>query len=292
LGTALGNPCPDYPGEASAKQRLRRHILSYPLMARRDGAPESDGSAPRLRHLIAVTGTLINVASVLAGTLAGVLAGNRLPDGFRRRVLAGLGLVTLLLGVDSALAWRHTSPIIVLAAILLGALTGEAMGIERRLSALGDRLQGRLAGDQGGRGGGAPASSVSQAFFTASVLFCVGPLTVLGAIQDGLTGDYRLLATKSLLDGFASIAISATLGWGVGLAAFTVLVVQGGISLAAGLFEHALRGEALAALTSAGGILIIAIALKLLDVRDVKAGNFLPALVFAPLLVAAVHALR
>jgi uncharacterized membrane protein YqgA involved in biofilm formation len=122
---------------------------------------------------------------------------------------------------------------------------------------------------------------------TASLLFCVGPLTVVGSIQDGLTGDNATLVSKALLDGFAAIAFASTLGWGVGLAAVTVLLVQGGISLGAGLFEHILSegSEALAALVSAGGILIIGISLKLLGLKDVKVGNFLPALVFAPALV-------
>ena len=120
---------------------------------------------------------------------------------------------------------------------------------------------------------------------TASLLFCVGSLTVVGSIQDGLTGDYELLATKAVLDGFAAIALAATLGWGVGLAAITVLVVQGAITLGAGLFEDLLVGEALAVLTSAGGVTIIGIALKLLDIKDVKVGNFLPALIIAPALV-------
>jgi uncharacterized membrane protein YqgA involved in biofilm formation len=134
---------------------------------------------------------------------------------------------------------------------------------------------------------GREAGNVSAAFFTASLLFCVGPLTVVGAIQDGLTGDYEALATKSMLDGFASIALAASLGPGVAFAALTVLVVQGGISLAAGLFDSILAedSEALAALVSAGGLLIIGISLKLLEVKDVRVGNFLPALVIAPALV-------
>jgi uncharacterized protein len=224
-----------------------------------------------------VTGTLINVGAVLAGTVVGVAVGSRLPESFQRRVLAGLGLVTLVIGVDLALAWRETSPLYVLGAVLLGGLVGEALGIERRLQELGNWVQRRVSRRDG--------SSVSEAFYTASLLFCVGPLTVVGSIQDGLTGDYEALATKALLDGFAAIALSATLGWGVALSAGTVLVIQGGLSLGAGAFEEVLSGDALDALTSAGGVLIMGISLKLLDLKDVKVGNFLPALVFAPVLV-------
>jgi uncharacterized membrane protein YqgA involved in biofilm formation len=228
---------------------------------------------------IPATGTLINVAAVLAGTAIGVAVGGRLPPGLQQRVLAGLGLVTAVVGVDLALAWRETSALYVLGAVLLGGLVGEALDVEGRLSRLGDRLQARVQ-----RPGGAP-STVSEAFFTASLLFCVGPLTVIGSFEDGLNGNLEPLATKSMLDGFASIALASTLGVGVAFAALTVLVVQGTLTLGAGLFEDLLRGEALAAMTSTGGVLIIGIALKLLDLKDVKVGNFLPALLLAPLLV-------
>jgi uncharacterized membrane protein YqgA involved in biofilm formation len=227
-----------------------------------------------------VSGTFINVGTVLLGTLLGVLIGRRLPAGLQERVLAGLGLVTLVLGIDNALEWRHTSPLIVFGAVLLGGIVGELIGIEAWLGRLGDLAQRRLAR-------GRAHSRVSEGFVTASLLFCVGPLTVVGSIQDGLTGDNATLVSKALLDGFAAIAFASTLGWGVGLAAITVLVVQGGISLGAGAFEDVLSegSEALAALVSAGGVLIIGISLKLLGLKDVKVGNFLPALVFAPLLV-------
>jgi uncharacterized protein len=234
-----------------------------------------------------VTGTLLNVGTVLAGTLIGTLVGGRLPQAMHDRVLAGLGLVTLVLGVDLALAWRDTSALYVLGGVLLGGLAGEAVRIEERVAAVGDRLQAMSAG-------GDERSTVSEAFFTASLLFCVGPLTVVGSIQDGLTGDYETLATKALLDGFASIALAASLGPGVAFAAISILVIQGGLSLGAGLFDDVLAegSEALAALTSAGGVLIIGISLKLLGLKDVRVGNFLPALVIAPALVGLVSVLR
>jgi uncharacterized protein len=229
-----------------------------------------------------MTGTLINIGTVLLGTLIGVTVGSRLPEGMRQRVLAGLGMVTLVIGVDLALAWgredtSQSTPLYVLGGVLIGGMIGEALGIERRLEALGDQVQARLSSGEG--------STVSEGFVSASLLFCVGSLTVVGSIQDGLTGDYQTLATKAVLDGFASIALAATLGWGVGLSIFTILIVQGGISLGAGVFDDVLQGEALAVLTSAGGVTIIGIALKLLDLKDVRVGNFLPALVVAPCLV-------
>ena len=237
-----------------------------------------------------MTGTLINVATVLAGTLIGVTAGGRLSASAQQRVLAGLGMITLVIGVDLALAWGREdttsgTPLYVLGGILFGGLIGEAIGIERRLEAFGDAIQRRLS-----RPGA--ASTVSEGFVTASLLFCVGSLTVVGSIQDGLTGDYSTLATKAVLDGFAAVALAATLGWGVGLSALTVLLVQGTITLGAGLFDDLLQGEALAAMTSAGGVTIIGIALKLLDLKDVKVGNFLPALVIAPALVGLVSLVR
>ncbi len=233
-----------------------------------------------------MNGTLINVAAILAGTAIGVAVGGRLAPGLQQRVLAGLGLVTAVIGIDLALAWRDTSALYVLAAVLLGGIAGEALDIEGRLSRLGDRLQARVQR----RGGG--HSTISEAFFTASLLFCVGPLTVIGSFEDGLRGNLEPLATKSMLDGFASIALASTLGVGVAFAALTVLVIQGTLTLAAGLFDDLLVGEALSAMTSTGGILIIGISLKLLDLKDVKVGNFLPALALAPLLVGLVSLLQ
>jgi uncharacterized membrane protein YqgA involved in biofilm formation len=233
-----------------------------------------------------LTGTFINVGTILLGTAIGLLLGHRLPSSMQERVMMGLGLVTLVLGIDNALQWRDTNPLIVFGAVLLGGLIGEWIDIERRLGQLGDAIQVRVA-----RGS---HSTVSEGFVTASLLFCIGPLTVVGSIQDGLTGDYQTLASKALLDGFASIAFAAALGWGVALAAVTVLVVQGALTLMAGLFENVLGEgtEALAALVSAGGVLIIGIALKLLGVKDVRVGNFLPALVLAPCIVGIVSVFR
>jgi uncharacterized protein len=220
---------------------------------------------------------VINVGAILAGTVLGLVAGTRLTEGIQQRVLAGLALVTLVIGVENALEWRDANVLHVLGGVLLGGIVGELLRIEDRLQALGDRLQRRVGG-----------SRLSEGFFTASLLFCVGPLAVIGSVEDGLRGEVDTLATKATLDGFASIALAAALGIGVAFSALTVLLYQGALTLGAGLLDDALRegSEPLAALTSAGGILIIGISLRLADIKDVKVGNFLPALVIAPTLAA------
>jgi uncharacterized membrane protein YqgA involved in biofilm formation len=235
-----------------------------------------------------VTGTWINIATVLAGTAVGVTVGGRLTVSVQQRVLSGLGLVTLVIGVDLALGWgregtTQATPLYVLGGILLGGLVGEALGIEDRIEQVGAWVQARLSRHE--------HSTIAEGFVDASLLFCVGSLAVVGSIQDGLTGDYNTLATKAVLDGFASIALAATLGWGVGLSALSILVYQGAITLGAGFFADVLHGEALAALTSAGGVTIIGISLKLLAIKDVKVANYLPALVIAPGLVGLVSLL-
>jgi uncharacterized membrane protein YqgA involved in biofilm formation len=235
-----------------------------------------------------VTGTWINIATVLLGTAIGVTVGARLTESVQERVLYGLGMVTLVIGVDLALGWGREgttqgTPLYVLGGILIGGLVGEALGIEDRLERVGVWVQARLSR--------AEHSTVAEGFVDASLLFCVGSLAVVGSIQDGLTGDYDTLATKAVLDGFAAVALSATLGWGVALSALSILVYQGAITLGAGFFADVLQGEALAALTSAGGVTIIGISLKLLALKDVKVANYLPALVIAPGLVGIVSLL-
>jgi uncharacterized membrane protein YqgA involved in biofilm formation len=196
-------------------------------------------------------------------------------------------MVTFVIGVQLALAWgQHDTtpqtPLYVLGAILLGGLVGEALDLEGRIEAVGDALQARLADEAG-------HSTLSEGFVTASLLFCVGSLAVVGSIQDGLTGEWQTLATKAVLDGFAAIALAASLGWGVALSAGSILLYQGANTHGAGALDGVLQGEALAALTSAGGITIIGISMKLLAIKDVRVANFLPALVFAPLLVGLGH---
>ncbi len=222
-------------------------------------------------------GTIINAGAVVAGSILGISIGSRLPEGMRTSVLNGLGLVTSVIGLQMALASGNM--LIVLGAILIGAIIGEALRIDDGLTRLGVALQSRLSR-------GDAKSSVGEAFVTASLVFCIGPMTILGSISDGLSGDYHLLTLKSALDGFASMAFAASLGWGVVLSAVTILIVQGSITLFAAVFEKILTEPMIAEMTATGGVIILGIGLKLLNIKDMRLANFLPALIVAPLIVA------
>jgi len=238
-----------------------------------------------------VDGTALNTLTVLVGGSVGALIGDRLPARFREALFGALGLFTVLIGLLNAVTTKN--PLIVLGALLLGVLIGETLNIERGLEGLGGWAQRRLTGGKApGDAADARAapSRIGEAFVTASLVFCVGPLTILGALDNGLNGDVTKLAIKATLDGFTALAFGATLGWGVLLAGVTVFVVQGAISLAARAVAPALNADpaALVELTATGGLLLMAIGLKLLKLRDLRVGNWLPALAVAPLLVVAV----
>lgn len=238
-----------------------------------------------------LTGTLLNVATVLAGTVIGVLAGARMPARMQESLVTGLGLFTALIGASMGLriftdaAARPGDDLAVLAAILLGVAIGELLRLHDGLEWLGDWFQRRLAR-------GERPSRIAEGFVTASLVFCVGPLTILGSLENGLTGDIRLLAIKSLLDGVASIAFAAALGWGVALSALTVLVVQGGIAGFAFLLRDAMDAPTILAITAAGGVILLGVALRLLELRAVRVANFLPALLLAPIFVRIAEAVR
>jgi uncharacterized membrane protein YqgA involved in biofilm formation len=225
-----------------------------------------------------MVGTLINVATVVAGSGAGLLVGSRLPERIRQTVLSGLGLMTLVIGMSMALQTRN--PLLMLASLLLGGVIGELLGLEERLQALGRSLETRVSGHSG------EGSAFVKGFVTASLVFCVGPMTILGSIQDGLTGNYTLLAIKATLDGFASLAFSASLGIGVMFAALTVLIYQGALTLGAGLVKAVLTEAMITEMTAVGGTMILGIGLLLLDLKRVRVASFLPGLFIAPLLVA------
>lgn len=231
-----------------------------------------------------LSGTLLNVAAVLLGTTIGLLAGSRISARLQQTLTDALGLFTLVIGVTLALqvtlaAGRPVSDqLAVLAALLGGAVIGEFLRLSDHLEALADWLQRRLArGEQ--------PSRISEGFVTASLVFCVGPLTILGSIQNGLTGDIQLLAVKSLLDAVASTAFAAALGFGVYLSALTVLIVQGSIAFAAWLLGGRLDPASIEAASAVGGFLLLGVGLRLLEIRQVRIVNMLPALLLAPIFV-------
>jgi hypothetical protein len=197
--------------------------------------------------------------------------------------VAGLALFTAAIGIQMFLTTENA--IIVLGSLLVGGILGEWWRIEGRLQELGAWLEKRFAG---GSGEVSASNRFIRGFLTASLVFCVGPMTILGSIQDGLTGDYNLLAIKSVLDGFAALAFASMLGVGVLFSTLVILVYQGGLSLLAfqaqALISEAMMNE----MTAVGGILLVGLAISsLLELKPIRVGNFLPALAIAPLIVAA-----
>ncbi|MBI4673140.1 MAG: DUF554 domain-containing protein [Chloroflexi bacterium] len=234
-----------------------------------------------------MTGTILNVVTVLIGATIGVLLGARFPERVRQTVMAGLGIMTLIVGVGMALPGNA---LIILFSLLTGGIIGELLDVDGKLNALGRWLEARFAR-------GEAAGNFTRGFVTASLVFCVGPMTILGSIQDGLIGDYRLLAIKSLLDMFAGLAFASTLGIGVAFAGATVLIVQGGIALLA-MFVGSSLGEITRAtpwviqMTATGGAVILGISLLLLDLKKIRVANFIPAILIAPLIQVALEYFR
>ncbi|MBN2554381.1 MAG: DUF554 domain-containing protein [Anaerolineales bacterium] len=222
-------------------------------------------------------GTFINVIAIVLGGMLGTLFGQRVPDRLRTVVTQGVGLVILAVGIDMALESENF--LVVLGSVLLGGMLGEGLDLDGRLHGLGSWLERAFQ-----RIPFLTRGSFVQGFVTASVVFCVGPMAVLGSIQDGLTGDITLLSIKSVLDGFTSLAFSSALGMGVAFSAVPVFIVQGTFSVGASLFDQVLTSAMLTELTGAGGVLMLGIALTMLEIKALKVVNFLPALLLAPLL--------
>jgi len=240
------------------------------------------------------TGTIINVATVLLGGTLGTLLGGRLPERMRETIMHALGLLTSVIGVQLSLETDNV--LIVLGSLLVGGLVGESLRIERGIDQIGRWLQQRtgaapeLPAETSSATPDGSATRFSHGFLTASLLFCVGPMTILGSIQDGLTGDYTLLAVKSTMDGFAALAFASTLGPGVIFSALTVLVYQGALTLGAGWADAVLTDPMVAEMTATGGVLMLALGLGLLQIKKIRSGNLLPALAVAPVIVAVVKA--
>lgn len=247
-------------------------------------------------------GTVVNMGTVLLGTMVGVLVGHRLTQRTREVVTDALGLVTLLIAASSASsiankAWAaavgSSAPmLIVLGSLLVGGIIGSVLGIEEGLEHFGSWLQAALHRRAGGREESAERQRFVEGFVSSSLVFCVGPLTVLGSLNDGLGNGPDQLFLKAALDGFAAIAFAASLGWGVGASVIAILVVQGSLTLLGALLGNILPPAHLAALTTTGGLMLVGVALRLLRIKQLPVGDLLPALLVAPLLTAAVVAFR
>jgi uncharacterized membrane protein YqgA involved in biofilm formation len=244
-------------------------------------------------------GTAVNVVTVLLGSGIGIVLGHRLPQRTRDTVTDALGLVTLMIAVLAAAsvtsptltgAVGESAPVlIVLGSMLVGGLIGSLLRIEAGLEGIGDWLQSRLAvsSEQTEQ-----RRRFVEGFVSSSLVFCVGPLTILGSLNDGLGNGSDQLMLKSALDGFASIAFAASFGWGVAAAAISVLVVQGALTGVGALLGQLLPDPQLAALTATGGLLLAGVGLRLLQIKAVPVGDLLPALLVAPLLTELVIAIR
>ena len=226
-------------------------------------------------------GTLINAGLVVLGSGLGVLIGDRIPEQMRITLLQVIGLVTIALGVSDAIDTRNM--VFPLVGMAVGALIGEVLAIEKRLERLGERLQRRFARDAGSDGG---EGKFVKGFVTASALYCIGPLTVLGAIEDASGQTPQLYIIKGSLDGFVSIMFAAMYGIGVAFSALSVLVVQGSLTLGGAGLDAVLDDRMRTELFAAGGIAVIGIGLNLLQVTKIRLANLLPGLVLTPVLVA------
>lgn len=233
-----------------------------------------------------MTGTLINVVTILIGGLLGLILGSRLPERLRQTVMAGLGLFTFAFGLKMFLDTQNA--LAVLISLLLGAVIGEWLRIEDGLRSIGRWLEARFTKTDNP----AQDNRFVRGFLTASLVFCVGPMAILGSIQDGLTGNFQTLAVKAILDGFGALAFASTLGVGVLFSAVVLLGYQGGISLMAAQLQALISPAMMQELNATGGVILLAIAIgSLLEIKPIRAGNFLPALVIAPLMVVLMQSL-
>lgn len=219
-----------------------------------------------------MTGTFVNTGAVVAGSLLGVLIGKRLPGRIKTIVMQALGLSVILIGLQMALS--GTRPLLVIGSILLGAVTGELMDIEGRIAAIGEWLKRRFRSE---------SSTFVQGFVTASVLYCTGAMVIVGSIRDGTVGDPSILYVKSLLDGVASIAFASSLGLGVAFSALSVFAVQGAITLLASKLAFLQSPMVIESVTATGGLLILGIGINILEIKQIRVGNLVPALVYAAL---------
>ena len=221
-------------------------------------------------------GTLINTATVLLGGSVGLIIGDRIPERIRTIVVQVIGLVTLGLGLSDVLKTHNM--VFPLVGMVLGAIVGEALNIERRLEGIGEVIRRRFAGNQ-------EPGRFGNGFVTATLLFCIGPLTILGAMQDATGETPQLYIIKGTLDGFMNVIFGAIYGVGAIFSALSIFVVQGSLTLGGSALDNLLNDRMRIELFSAGGFAVMAIGLNLLEIKKIRLGSLLPGLVITPLLV-------
>ena len=215
-------------------------------------------------------GTIVNTGAILSGSLIGLAVGKHLPNKIKEILMQALGLSVLLIGLKMVLSGEQL--LLTVGCLLLGAITGELIGIERRLEQLADGLKKIFRSN---------SSSFVEGFVSASLLYLVGAMTIVGTIQDGISHDPSTLYVKSLLDGVASLALASHLGIGVAFSALSVLVVQGSLTIASSHLSFLKNPEVLGAVNSTGGLLILGIGINLLELKRIRTGNLLPAIAYA-----------
>ena len=221
-----------------------------------------------------LSGTIANTITVILGSGLGLLIGEKLPERFKKIIIQAIALFTFLIGTSMML--KADNLIIIFLSLIAGGITGEALKLEEHLDNITARLKKRISPN---------SKNFTEGFITATLIFCVGAMTVVGSIQEGLTGDATLLYTKSLMDGITSLTLASSLGIGVMLSAVSVFVIQGSLTLLGSSLQFLMAGPYLNAITSAGGLLIIALGIDLLQIKKLKVLNLLPSLVYAPLFV-------
>ena len=229
----------------------------------------------RRRQSRILTGTIVNSAAIVAGSIAGLLLGKFIPERFSDAMEKGAALCVIYIGVDGMLAGENT--LVAILSIAIGAILGELLQLDEHMHQLGDWVERKF----GGKGSKA---SLSEGFVTASLLFCVGAMAIMGALDSGLTGDHSTLYAKALLDGIISVVYASTLGVGVALSAIPIFLYQGAIALGASFLAPYLTEAVILEMKCVGSILILGLSLNMLDLTKIKVMNYVPA-VFLPILL-------
>lgn len=218
-------------------------------------------------------GTLVNAASVILGSLLGIVLRSGLPEKIKRIVFHGVGLVTLFMGFQMSM--KTSNIIILFFSILIGAVVGEALDIEEHIGKIGNFIKSKL---------GSGEDKFVEGFITAFLIFCMGPMTIVGSIEDGLYKNPSILYAKSILDGFTSISLASILGLGVLFSSVPLLLYQGGITMLASLAKIFFTETIINELSAAGGIILIGLGINILEIRKIKVANLLPSLVISAVL--------